>query len=373
MAERPLADPSLPKGTVAVRVVGDHLKDPLAGVTLELVTVGEKEPATKDTPKDGVVSKATTNGAGRATLRAEKHAGESVQLIARLSDTHRTTPPFTVPSTGGVRLLIVMDGTSGQPTPGDPAPGEPTPAEPSHGQPPRGETPGKDPTSLDPASQKLFLGVEYRIRTVEAERIHLTVYYSVQNPSPSRANLPAGGLLLPHPSGMSAAHVAGPLEKARLEPRGVRVAGVIPPGAHQISVTGSIDHDGGSIPLSHTLPLPLRGYLVVAPIHTKLDFIGPGLARLDEMEATAAGSGLKVLRGPGAPSGARITFRILNLPARSRFWAWLSICAAALMLLVPVARNLRRRDDHPHTQTNPPQPESPHPEQEQTQQEQTTD
>ncbi|HEU4731208.1 MAG TPA: hypothetical protein VFT22_25115 [Kofleriaceae bacterium] len=90
---KPLPSPDLPVGTVSVRVVAGSAASPVVGTTVTLVV--------NEVPRE-----ARTDSAGRATF-AGLPAGASV--IAKVTDedkNEKTSEAFTIPESGGTRVMI---------------------------------------------------------------------------------------------------------------------------------------------------------------------------------------------------------------------------------------------------------------------------
>jgi cytochrome c-type biogenesis protein CcmF len=333
MVGRPLADPSLPNSTVAVRVAQSspasaaspssnvHLTGH-AGVQIELVSV---EPAPQGSPPlPSPLAQAVTHANGRVQLDARQFADIKVQVIVRLAAGPRTSAPFRIPTHGGVRMLFVPDKTA------------PMESVQSHF--------ARSPATTDPTG--LRVAVEYRIQAIEEHQIALTILYSLQNSADRPLQLPPTGLLLPHPHGVRFAHLTGRPPNGKVESAGLRIDGRLPPGAHPFTLSAVLPYSGSTARLRHLIPLALDGYLVVHPQHHDVQIIGPKVRRVAMTSAhtTAQTDAPIVWRGPAAPADSThstIRFNINGLPTRSRWPAWGAVVGGLLLALCGLTRTWR--------------------------------
>ena len=119
MTGTPLPDPSLPPSTIAVRVVGESFKDPLAGVKVELIRAEDFQPGdpklSKLHVKKGVspIWTGVTAKTGRARVTDPKLVGGKFRLRVTHKAQVTIGQVFQVTSSGGQRFIFTFGSKPG--------------------------------------------------------------------------------------------------------------------------------------------------------------------------------------------------------------------------------------------------------------------
>ncbi|MCY4077195.1 MAG: hypothetical protein OXH04_17380, partial [Acidobacteria bacterium] len=220
MSGIPLPDPSLPAGTVSVRVIRGQMTNNVPGQPVEL-RIGD------------AVEVVATDADGRATFVALA-PGATATAATDLDGVRLESQPFAVPASGGTRLLLV--GSSGG---------------------------GADPAAEVEAGDVTF-GPDSRL-AVELGEESLTVFYyldvlnaggaPVDPGEPIRLTLPAGA------QGATALGESAP--STRIEGAIVSLPGPYRPGVTPLRVAFVLPYSGDRRALAQPLPVDLEGLLLV--------------------------------------------------------------------------------------------------------------
>ncbi len=112
MSGQPLPSPDLPAGTISVRVVRQSMGNNVAGQEVELRSGGAGET---------LVRTVRTDENGRALFPGVQ-TNMPYQAVARVDGESLVSKSFTLPDTGGIRLLLVAGLATATSAPATPAP-----------------------------------------------------------------------------------------------------------------------------------------------------------------------------------------------------------------------------------------------------------
>lgn len=295
MSGIPLPDPSLPPGTVSVRVIRGQMTNNVPDQPVELRIGGEVE----------VVA---TDAAGRAVFTALT-PGESAVAATDLDGVRLESQPFAVPASGGTRLLLV--GSSG------------------------GEA---DPAAAVEAGDVTF-GPDSRL-AVELGEESLTVFYyldvlnggaaPVDPGEPIRLTLPAGA------QGATALGESAP--GTRVEGAIVSLPGPFRPGFTPLRVAFVLPYSGDRVAIAQPLPVDLEVLLLVVEKRGEMNVASDQISRRADMGPDTIGGDTTYIFGAGPRVAARtpVAFEISGLPHHSRTPATLALTLVAAMLLAGV-------------------------------------
>jgi len=294
MSGVPLPAPELPDAAITVRVVRERMGNNLPGQEVALVT------------PDGRVT-GVTDDQGRAQFMAVP-AGASVTAEVTVDGETIRSQPFTVPSTGGVRVALVAG--AARAAAADAAARAAAAAEPAR--------PGT-----------VVFGADTRV-ILEFQDDLPTVFYLFSVVNNARTPVDTGRpLVLDLPAAAeSASLVSGPPAMARMEDRRLTLTGPFPPGATAFQVAYRL-------PLTATLrieqawPAPVEGALVAAEKVGGLAMTSPQLTASREGESNGE---VFVMGTAGRlAEGQALTLDFSGLPAPPTWPRTVAIAAAALM------------------------------------------
>ena len=295
MSGIPLPDPSLPAGTVSVRVIRGQMTNNVPGQPVEL-RVGE------------AVEVVATDADGRATFVALT-PGATATAATDLDGVRLSSQPFAVPANGGTRLLLVGAGGGG----GDPA----------------AEVEAGDVT----------FGPDSRL-AVELGEESLTVFYyldvlnggaaPVDPGEPIRLTLPAGA------QGATALGESAP--STRIEGAIVTLPGPFRPGVTPLRVAFVLPYSGDRQALAQPLPVDLEGLLLVVEKRGEMNVASDQISRRADMGPDTIGGDTTYIfgAGPRVPAGTPVAFEVSGLPHHSRTPSMLALALAGVMLFAGV-------------------------------------
>jgi hypothetical protein len=310
MTGRPLPSGDLPAGTVSVRVVRGALSNNVAGVEVRLQD-GEQTLA------------ATTDANGRATF-VNVAVGRPWRAVSTVDRERLESQTFTMPSAGGIRMLLVAGlgaaaGTgSSAPTapPGSPAgPGSPVPN-----------------ASGPPVPGDVTLGTQSRF-VIELAEDSVEVYglFDLVNVGPAPVQ-PAAPIVFQLPrEGRNVTVLEGSSPQAKADGNRVVVSGPFASGATPVQLAYRYPHEGGRLRISQALPLRLGRTTVIV---RKL----PGLElqvtnAQGQRDVTVEGRTYLVANGGPIDARASLDLTIGGLP-HHRTWPRTLAVALALAILI---------------------------------------
>jgi len=300
MSGLPLPVNDVPPGTVTVRVIRGALTNPVAGHEVQLVG-----------PATGL--KGVTNESGRAEF-SNLAVGTRLKALTTVDGEQLESQEFSVPSAGGVRLMLVASD-----------PSTPLTADPSTSL-------GAGPsTSLDSAQPGIVvLGDQSRfvfefndngLSVFNIFQIVNTARTPVQPPQPLVFDLPQGA------EGAAVLQDSSP--QATVAGRQIRVAGPFAPGATLVQFAYTIEYSGDALTLEQKLPVGMTQFAVLAQKVGSMHLLSPQMAQHREM--TAEGQTYVVGQGPAIKAGDVVTFNFTGLPHAP---LWPRNVALGLALLV---------------------------------------
>lgn len=297
MHGRALPAGELAVGTVTVRVVRESIQNNLPGQTVTM-TAG------------GVTRTATTDEAGRAEFTGLPQGSEA-RAEATVDGESLTSEPFTIPSAGGVRMILVA-GLAGV--------AERRQAEEARQQ------------AEPPTSGTVIFGANSRI-LMEFQDDTLQVFYilEVVNNAPTRVDI--GGPLtfdLPSEAG-GAAMLEGSAQQASINGTRVTVTGPFAPGVTAVQLGFSLPNAGTSFQFRQRLPVALERVTVA------LQRVGSVSMTSSQFESTGdvrseSGSTFMLGSGPGLAAGATLSVDVTGIPAHSALPTYIALAIAGVVV-----------------------------------------
>jgi hypothetical protein len=297
MHGRAIPAPELATGTITVRVVRESLGNNVQG---QAVTVSVA----------GATRSATTDDQGRAEF-SNLPAGSVATAGAIVDGESLASEPFTVPASGGLRLILVA-GLGGVAD--------------------AGVADGAD-AAAPPVAGTVVFGGDSRV-LMEFRDDVLQVYYvlNVMNAAGSHVDI-GGPLIIELPTGAAGTTILeGSTPTASAAGERVTVTGPFAPGSTLVQVGYQLRYDDREVIIEQPLPAALE-QLTVA-----MERVGEATMRSTQFNETTEvrandGTPYMMARGPGLPAGATFSVQLANLPVHSRVprYVALSLAGAALL------------------------------------------
>lgn len=313
MSGVPLPVGDMTAGTVTVRVLRGSFANPVPSLTVEMI--GGTTPLT-----------ATTDEAGRAEFRGLT-PGTRLTARAVIAGQSLESQPFTVPGSGGIRLMLVAP---------DPAAG-----------------PARSPDA--PASAgSVILGDESRF-VFEMGEDGLSVFYVLQIVNRSGAPVePDRPLVFELPAeARSATVLDGSSPLASVTGGKLQVAGPVPPGPTVVQLAYTMPLTGAELVIEQPLPAPLAHVAVVAQKVGAMELTSPQIVEQRTMPA----QGHLYIAGRGGPvqAGETLRFHFTGVPHHPTWPRNLVLGLAVLILAAGVwaavsSGGSRRREASRHRQ-----------------------
>ena len=288
MSGLPLPVTDVPPGTVTVRVIRGALTNPVAGHEVQLVG-----------PATGL--KGMTNESGRAEF-SNLPVGTRLKALTTVDGEPLESQEFSVPSAGGVRLMLVAS----DPQTAKAAAG---PAQPGI-------------VVLGDQSRFVFEFNDNGLAVFNIFQIVNTARAPVQPAEPVVFDLPDGA------EGAAVLQDSSP--QATLAGRQIRVAGPFAPGATLVQFAYTVEYSGDTLTLEQKLPVGMTQFAVLAQKVGNMHLLSPQMAQHRDM--TAEGQTYVVGQGPAIKPGEVVSFNFTGLP-HAPLWPRNVALAVALIVL----------------------------------------
>ena len=301
MSGLPLPVGDVPVGTVTVRVIRGALTNPVTGQEVQLLG-----------PATGL--KGVTNESGRAEF-SNLPVGTRLKAITTVDGEQLESQEFSVPSAGGVRLMLVATDPSTSPSAGPEAAKQAPPS-----------------TSLGPAQPgTVVLGDQSRF-VFEFNDDGLSVFNILQLVNSSATPVqPAEPIVFDLPDGAEGAAVLQDSSpQATLAGRQIRVTGPFAPGATLVQFAYTIEYSSDTLTLEQKLPVAMTQFAVLAQKVGDMHLLSPQMAQHREMNAE--GQTYVVGQGPAIKAGEIVTFNFTGLP-HAPLWPRNVALGLALLIL----------------------------------------
>jgi hypothetical protein len=313
---RAIPAPELPTGTITVRVVREAIGNNVAGQDVR-VTAG------------GTVRTARTDDQGRAEFR-DLPSGADARAESTVGGEPLVSEPFTVPSSGGLRVILVAGLKEAAARAGKEAAAA------------AAAPPVKGVVVLGPNSRVLM---EFRDDTLQA-------FYVLDILNNARTRVDTGGpFILDLPSGASGAAVlAGSSPTATVSGDRLTVTGPFAPGVTSVQVGFQLRHYSPDLEVQQTWPVPLQQLTVAVEKVGALSIASPQFSTVGEVRAET-GTLFLLASGPALAAGSTVTVQLSNLPAHSPTPRLVALGLAAAIMAVGAwlafGARTARRDPRP--------------------------
>jgi hypothetical protein len=291
---RPVDD--LPNGSISIRLVRGDLSNNITDHPVDLQA-------------DGRTLTVRTDGSGRAEFR-DLPPGNSVKALAVVDGERLESQSFAVPSSGGVRMLLVATDKEREA---------------------RAAAEAAAPAITAP----VVIGGESRI-ILEPDDEDVRIFYllDVMNNTRAPAN-PQTPFIFDLPDeAVSATVLEGSTKLASASGTRVRVQGPFPPGRTIVQIGYDLPARDGAIEISQTFPALFEQVAVIAKRVGNSQLSSAQLDRREDMPAE--GAIYTVAGGSALPAGTPLVLSIAGMPYRSRAPRWIAMTIAAMIVLIGV-------------------------------------
>ena len=310
MNGRSLPAPDAPAGSATVRVMRETLGNNVVGQEVTL------------TDANGVsVGARKTDDSGRATFDGLR-PGYAYIAVAVVSGERLVSQPFTQPSSGGVRVVLVAGlGAAGAATGGAPPAAAATPA---------------------PAGS-VTLGTQSRMIVEQADEfVEVFVLADLVNTTDGPVSLPSPIVFTP-PAGALGTAVLEGSTGAALDSGRIVVKGPLPSGATSIQFGYRLPSDTGRVTIAQTYPVggPMSSVIVRKHGATAITVGGERQRRDTQLE----GRDYVIVTTAAIQPATPLAVTVSGMPARSRWPVRLALSLAGLIVLAGVVFGRARADD----------------------------
>jgi hypothetical protein len=301
IAGKAIPAPELPTGTVTVRVVREAIGNNIAGqdVTVTLA---------------GTARTAKTDDQGRAEFTALQ-AGAQGRAEATVAGEQLVSDPFAVPSSGGLRVILVA------------------------GLAQAAERRAKDAAAAaaaPPIRGAVAFGDETRV-VMEFQDDALRVFYILNVSNTARAPVDIGGpLIIDLPAGVvGASLLEGSSPSASVSGDRVTITGPFAPGVTAVQVGFELRSASSALTLTQRWPAPLERVAVAVEKIGALSLSSPQFDNTSDVRP-GDGSVYVMGTGPALPAGGVLTMELSNLPVASRLPSFIALGLAGVIVAVGV-------------------------------------
>jgi len=300
----PLPVGDVATGTIVVRVIKGSLANNIQDQAVELLGI---DPART----------VRTDSSGRAQFDGLK-PGTKVTAVTSVAGERLQSQEFTVPSTGGIRVLLVATDPDAQKRAEADRKLAEGPAQPGI-------------VVLGEQSRFVFELGDGSVSVFNILQILNTARAPVQPPQPLVFDLPDGA------SGVTVLQDSSP--QATAAGRRVTVNGPYPPGTTLVQFAYSMPYSSGDLTVEQTMPVALSRLIVLAQKSGDMRLASAQMR--EQREMSAEGQSYIVGQGPGVRAGEVVTFNFTHLPHAPLWPRNLALGLAAVILAGGVWGSMR--------------------------------
>ena len=310
-----LPAPELPNATITVRVVRESIGNNISGQPVTLTAGGRSRTASTDEQGRAQFTNLPAGTEGRAETTVD---GETLR-----------SDPFTVPTTGGLRVIMVA--------------GIAKAAE-------RKAAEAAQALAAPPVKGTVVIGGNSRV-LMQFSDDALQVYYVLEVVNSARSRVDIGGpLVIDLPPGTSGATpLEGSSPSVTVAGNRITVAGPFASGTTSVQVAYRVAYDSSTVTLAQRFPVAFQQVTVGVQKVGTLSVASPQFAETRDV-TTQDGKVFALGSGAALAAGTPLTVTLTNLPYHSHAprIAALSLAGALLLFGVWLAA---RRGDVPDTRT----------------------
>jgi hypothetical protein len=289
--------PELPTGTVTVRVVRETIGNNVSGQTVRVTTGSASRTDSTDEEGRAEFPNLVSGVEGRAEV--------TVNGEALVSD------PFTVPSSGGLRVILVAglkEATA------------------------RRQKQQAEEAAAPPVKGSVVFGGGTRI-VMEFRDDRLQMFYMLDVVNNARNRVDIGGpLIIQLPTGAGgAATMEGTSPSASVSGDVVTVLGPFAPGSTLVNIGFVLTYDHPDVTITQTWPAPVEQVTVAMERVGSANMTSP---QFSESRDVSAGDGTPYLvaNGPALAANGMLTLQLTELPVHSRTPVYVGVGIALAVL-----------------------------------------
>lgn len=288
MSGQPLPDPSLPAGTVSVRVVRGSISNNVAKQPVEFTV-------------DGAPRTVVTDEGGRAQIGGLKK-GTKVRAVA-VVDGERLETQEVIVADSGIRFILAA----------------------------------KDPLASAPAVKGMVVFSPDSRVVAQFEQDRLEVFYILEISNTARTPVDIGGPVLIDLPRVARGATVMQESTPNASAKGTRVTvlGPFPPGLTMVNIGFEMPHSGAVATIEQRWPLALPQVTVLAPRKWGLDVRSAQFTNTREMQGDN-GQTLVLGTGPGLAAGGTLTFDVTGLPHHAAWPRYAALALAGVIILAGV-------------------------------------
>jgi hypothetical protein len=289
--------PELPVATVTVRVVRESIGN---NVPQQIVKVTQ-----------GSVSRtATTDDEGRAEFK-DLPPGSSWRAETTVDGESLVSDPFTVPSAGGLRVILVAAIAKAQA---------------------RKEADEAKALEEPPVKGTVILGGDTRL-LMQFRDDALQVYYVLEIVNNARTRVDIGGpIIIDLPKeAAGAGTLEGSSPSASVNGNRVTVLGPFAPGVTAVQVGYTLRYDSSKLQFEQTWPVAMQQVTVGVQKIGDLQVASPQFQQTRDL-STDDGIVFLIGNGAGLPAGGKLTINLANLPIHSQTPRYVALGLAAAIV-----------------------------------------
>jgi hypothetical protein len=289
----------LQTGTITVRVVRESVGNNVVGQQVTMTVNGESK-------------KAVTDEQGRAEFKGLP-AGANGHAEATVNGEHLQSDPFVVPSSGGLRVILVA--------------GIAQAAE-------RRKKEEAEAAAAPPVKGTVVLGGNSRM-IFEFPDDLMRVYYMLEIVNNARNRVDIGGpLIIDLPQGASGASpLEGSSPQATVAGSRITVTGPFASGVTPVQVGFQLPFTTSSTTIEQTWPVPLEQVTVASTKAGTVSFASPQFSSVGDVKGEN-GTPFILASGPGIKAGGTLRVQVSGLPVHSAVPRYAALALAAAIALI---------------------------------------
>jgi hypothetical protein len=304
-----LPAPELPDGTITVRVVRESIGNDIPNQQVSLTASGRTRTA-------------NTDGQGRAQF-TNLPVGQEGRAAATVDGEAMQSDPFTIPSSGGLRVILVA--------------GIAKAAE-------RKAAEAAQATAAPPVKGTVVFGGNSRVLVQFADDV-LQVYYVLEIVNSARNRVDIGGPIVidlpPGTAGLSVLEGSSP--SATVSGGRITVAGPFASGTTPVQVAYRVAYNSGTVTLAQSFPAPFERITVGVQKIGALSAASPQFTEVRDV-TTQDGKVYALGNGGALAAGTPLTVTISNLPHHSRVPRYVALGLAGAVLVFGIWLATRTRE-----------------------------
>ena len=288
----------LAAGTVTVRVVREAIGNNITGQAVRLTV-------------DGQARTATTNAEGRAEFPGLT-PGAEVRAAATVDGEALTSDAFTVPASGGLRVILVAGMKNAAA---------------------RKEQEAAAAAAAPPVKGTVVLGPNSRV-LMEFRDDTLRVFYILDIVNNARARVDIGGpVILQLPVGAAGAStLEGSSPSATVSGDVVTIVGPFASGLTSVQVGFQLPYSSADVTVTQTWPVALEQLNVAIEKIGDVSISSPQFSTVGDVTAPETGTPFLLASGNAMPAGSTLTMELSNLPVHSSTPVYTALGLAGLVI-----------------------------------------